>query len=223
LFRISVPSFLEECDSRWARTDARVEKPSSAVLVWDSVTTPNHEESEGLRRRVFFLAAGVSAILALDQATKTLVASRLVPGESIEILPGLLHLTLVRNTGMAFGLLSGFDIPFKSLLMTLLSLAALAAVIYYALRSPRGETMTHLGLIFILGGAFGNILDRARLGYVIDFMDVFYRDTHWPAFNVADSSICVGVGLLLLASLRRHEPSLGAEPEIAGESSRGES
>jgi signal peptidase II len=204
-------------------SDARVGKRSSTVLVWNPVTKANREETEGLRRRATLLAMGVSVILALDQATKVLVASRLVPGESIEILPGLLHFTLVRNTGMAFGLLSGSEIPFKSLLVTLLSLAALAAVLYYALRSPRGETMTHLGLTFILGGALGNILDRARLGYVIDFVDAFYRDAHWPAFNVADSSICVGVGLLLLASLRRHEPGLGAEPEVAGGSGRGES
>jgi signal peptidase II len=169
------------------------------------------------------LALGVLVVVALDQATKLLVASLLVPGESVEIVPGLLHLTLVRNTGMAFGLLSGFDIPLKSFLMTVLSLAALAAVIYYALRAPKGETLTHLGLILILGGALGNIVDRARLGYVIDFVDVFYRDTHWPAFNVADSSICIGVGLLLLDSLRRHEPAIRAEPEVARGSSAGES
>jgi signal peptidase II len=180
------------------------------------VTNRNRIEPKDLRRRTFQLALGVSLLLAFDQATKALVASRLVPGESIEILPGVLHFTLVHNTGMAFGLLSGSDIPFKSVVVTLLSLAALAAVIYYALKSPRGETMTHLGLTFILGGALGNILDRARLGYVIDFVDVFYRDAHWPAFNVADSSICVGVGLLLLDSLRRHEPAMGREPEIAG-------
>jgi signal peptidase II len=186
------------------------------VLVWDLVTNRNRIEPKDLRRRTFQLALGVSLLLAFDQATKALVASRLVPGESIEILPGVVHFTLVHNTGMAFGLLSGSDIPFKSVVVTLLSLAALAAVIYYALKSPRGETMTHLGLTFILGGALGNILDRARLGYVIDFVDVFYRDAHWPAFNVADSSICVGVGLLLLDSLRRHEPAMGREPEIAG-------
>lgn len=186
------------------------------MLVWDLVTNRNRIEPKDLRRRTFQLALGVSLLLAFDQATKALVASRLVPGESIEILPGVLHFTLVHNTGMAFGLLSGSDIPFKSVVVTLLSLAALAAVIYYALKSPRGETMTHLGLTFILGGALGNILDRARLGYVIDFVDVFYRDAHWPAFNVADSSICVGVGLLLLDSLRRHEPAMGREPEIAG-------
>ena len=223
MFRVSVTSFLTECDSKRARTDARVEKPTSAVLVWNPVTDRNREETEGPRRRAFFLAVGATSILTLDQATKTLVASRLVPGESIEILPGILHLTLVRNTGMAFGLLSDLDIPFKSPLMTLLSLAIVAAVIYYALRSPGAETMTRLGSIFILGGALGNIVDRVRLGYVIDFVDVFYRDTHWPAFNVADSSICVGVGLWLLDSLRRHRPALGAEPEVAGGSGTGES
>jgi signal peptidase II len=186
------------------------------------VTNRNPEDPKDLRRRAFQLAVGVCLILGFDQATKTLVASRLAPGESVAIVPGLLHFTLVHNTGMAFGLLSGPDIPFKSVLVTLLSLAALAAVIYYALKSPRGEAMTHLGLTFILAGALGNILDRARLGYVVDFVDVFYRDAHWPAFNVADSSICVGVGLLLLDSLRRHEPAIGREAEAAGGSGRGE-
>lgn len=186
------------------------------------MTDGNREQSEGFRSRARRLALGVSILLGLDQATKVLVASRLVPGESIEIVPGVLHFTLVRNTGMAFGLLSGIDIPLKSLLMTLLSLGALAAVVYYALRAPGGSRMTETGLALILGGALGNILDRARLGYVIDFVDVFYRDLHWPAFNVADSSICVGVGLLLLDSLRRQEPAIGAEPEVAPGSSAGE-
>ncbi|HEY7816845.1 MAG TPA: signal peptidase II [Vicinamibacteria bacterium] len=170
---------------------------------------------EGFGRRALVLAAGISAILAFDQATKILAASRLLPGESVPIIPGLLHFTLVRNTGMAFGILSAHDFPFKSVIMTLLSLAALGAVVYYALRSPRGESLTRWGLTLILGGALGNILDRARLGYVIDFVDVFYRDAHWPAFNVADSCICIGVGLWLLDSLWRPERRSVASPEPA--------
>jgi signal peptidase II len=169
------------------------------------VENGNREEKEGLGRRAFVVTAGVASILAVDQATKMLAASRLTLGQSIEVVPGLLHLTLVRNTGMAFGLLSDFDLPFKTLLMTLLSVVALGAVVYYTLRTPRHQKVSHAGLIFILGGALGNIADRARLGYVIDFIDVFYRDAHWPAFNVADSSICVGVGLLVLDSLRGRE------------------
>ncbi|HEY7816920.1 MAG TPA: signal peptidase II, partial [Vicinamibacteria bacterium] len=142
---------------------------------------------EDLGRRLYHMMAGVTAILAFDQATKLLAARRLSPGQSIEVIPEFLHLTLVRNTGMAFGLLSELDIPYKTVLMTLLSLVALGAVIYYGLRTPHGHSLSHAGVIFILGGALGNIADRARLGYVIDFIDVFYRDAHWPAFNVADS------------------------------------
>jgi signal peptidase II len=150
--------------------------------------------------------------VAFDQATKAAITARMTLGESIPVIPGLLHFTLVRNTGMAFGLLSGIDVPYKSFLMTAGALLALAAVAYYALRSPQRERLTQLVLILILGGATGNILDRVRLGYVVDFVDVFYRDSHWPAFNVADASISIGVGLLLLESLRR-EPAL---PRPAG-------
>jgi signal peptidase II len=156
-------------------------------------------------------------IVALDQATKLLVSSRIALGESVTVVPGLLHFTLVRNTGMAFGLLSGSDLPGKALLVTLASILALAAVTYYALRSPFGEKTTRFGLTFILGGAIGNIFDRVRLGYVVDFVDVFVRDSHWPAFNVADASICIGVGLLLLDSLKHREPSPGTEPHVSAQ------
>ena len=124
---------------------------------------------------------------------------------------------------MAFGLLAGSDIPFKSVLVTLLSTAAMVAVTYYALRSTQHERLTRFGLIFILGGALGNIIDRVRLGYVVDFADFFYGKTHWPAFNVADSCICIGVGLLLLDSFRKApRPGLAPEAEAAAAASRGD-
>ena len=166
----------------------------------------------------------VLSIVASDQISKTLVVGSLGLGQSVPLIPGFLHFTLVRNTGMAFGLLSGADIPFKAALVTLLSVTAMGAVTYYALKSPRNERLTRVGLTFILGGAMGNIIDRARLGYVVDFVDVFYRDTHWPAFNVADTCICIGVGLLLLDSFRRRdeEPSPSPEAEVAGKPDPGE-
>lgn len=153
----------------------------------------------------------VVSVLLVDQATKLLISRSLALGESVTIIPGLVHFTLVRNTGMAFGILSGTDLPFKTLVVTLLSLAAMAAVGLYTLRSPAEEKMTRAGLLLILGGAAGNILDRLRLGYVVDFVDVFYGQSHWPAFNVADASICVGVGLLLIDSFRRREAKSPAE------------
>jgi signal peptidase II len=183
--------------------------------------------NEGIRgseptfwRRILSLGLSVLAIVALDQATKLLVTSRLDLGESFPVIPGLLHFTLVRNTGMAFGLLSGTDVPGKTILVTLASVLALAAVTYYALRSPLGERTTRFGLTFILGGAFGNIVDRARLGYVVDFVDVFVGDSHWPAFNLADTCICIGVGLLLLDSLSRREPAREDESGGAVESGK---
>jgi len=145
----------------------------------------------------------ILAVLALDQMTKFLVSSNLSLGESISVVPDFFHFTLVRNSGMAFGLLSAATIPYKPVLVTLLSVVALGAVAIYAVSSPANERLSQFALAFILGGAAGNIIDRIRLGYVIDFIDVFYRGSHWPAFNVADTAICAGVGLLLLDTLLR--------------------
>jgi signal peptidase II len=152
------------------------------------------------------LALIILGVLALDQATKLLVSSQMVLGESIPVIPGVFHLTLVRNSGMAFGLLSAATIPFKPVLVTLLSIIALSAVAIYAISAPASERLSQFGLAFILGGAAGNIIDRVRLGYVIDFIDVFFRGSHWPAFNVADTAICTGVGLLLVETLFHRHP-----------------
>ena len=164
------------------------------------------------------LAAIILIVLALDQASKLLVSSNMGLGESIPVIPGLFHLTLVRNSGMAFGLLSAHAIPYKPILVTLLSVVALGAVAVYAIRTPSYERLSHFGLAFILGGAAGNIIDRIRLGYVVDFLDVFYRGSHWPAFNVADAAICTGVGLLLLDTLLHREPKDATAPSSAPES-----
>lgn len=162
----------------------------------------------------------VAVVIALDQWTKLLAVRALELGEPSPVVSGLVNFTLVRNSGMAFGLLSRSDLPYKSLLVTALSIAAMAAVTYYALTAPAREKWTRLGLGLILGGAIGNVIDRARLGYVVDFVDVYYGDAHWPAFNVADSFICIGVGLLVLESLRSHEPE-GAV-EVSARPSEGE-
>ena len=96
------------------------------------------------------------------------------------------------------------------MLFTVVPVAAIVLIAVYAWRVPAAQTMTHVALALILGGAVGNLVDRLRLGYVVDFVDVHWRGWHWPAFNVADSAICIGVGLLLLESLR--SPAPAAEP-----------
>lgn len=163
-------------------------------------------------------AVFVLAVLVLDQASKLVITSQMVLGQSVPVVPGLLHVTLVHNTGMAFGILSSQSIPFKTALVTLLSLAALVAVGIYALRTPAHHKLTRWGLAFVLGGALGNIIDRVRLGYVVDFIDVFYRGSHWPAFNLADTAICTGVGLLLLDTVMQSEPKKAMSQPGARES-----
>ena len=143
-------------------------------------------------------AISVATIVVLDQVTKALVLARLRLHESVTIIPGFLDLTHVRNTGAAFGMLNAAEFQYKPLVMILVALVALAAVASYALTMPPEQRVARLGLALILGGAIGNLIDRARTGFVLDFVDVYWRDIHFWAFNVADSAITVGVVLMLL-------------------------
>jgi signal peptidase II len=156
--------------------------------------------SDSSERRVPW-ALIVGAIVCLDQVTKALVQQSLALHESRPLVEGLFSLTHVRNRGAAFGLLSEANLPFQAALFSIVSVVALIAIAVYGLRLPPKSVLPRAGLALILAGAIGNLIDRALLGYVIDFVDVYWRSHHWPAFNVADSSISVGVVLLLLDSL----------------------
>lgn len=138
------------------------------------------------------------AIVLLDQATKALIKAKLALHESVTVIPGFFDLTHVRNTGAAFGMLDNTDFPYKPALMVVVALIALGAVASYALTLPATQRIARLGLALILGGAVGNLIDRATMGYVVDFADVYFRGVHFWAFNVADSAITVGVVLMLL-------------------------
>ncbi len=141
----------------------------------------------------------VSAILlgAVDQATKIWAVRNLPLFELREIVPGLFGLVHVRNTGVAFSLLSNLDPRWVHPLLILVTLLAMGAVLAYIAYLPcRGAAPVGLGLI--LGGAIGNLIDRARLGFVVDFLDLYWRNHHWPTFNVADVGITVGVVLLMI-------------------------
>jgi signal peptidase II len=141
------------------------------------------------------------AIVALDQITKAVVLRYLVLGVPVSLVDGLLALTLVLNPGLAFGLLGGLP-PGWRWTVAALSLVALAVLARVALRVlPAGGPTGRLAIGLIFGGAVGNLIDRARFGAVIDFVDVYWRGWHWPAFNVADSAITVGVALLALRLL----------------------
>lgn len=139
-----------------------------------------------------------ASVVALDQVVKWLVQGRLALGESLEVIPGFLHLTRVHNTGAAFGFLNGIDFAFKGVVLAVASTAALIGLaVYAAVLSPE-EKLAKLGLSFVIGGAVGNLIDRVRTGYVLDFVDAFWRGWHFWAFNVADAAITVGVALMIL-------------------------
>ena len=148
---------------------------------------------------VVLLLAG--AIVTLDQITKAIALERLPLGVPVTVIDGLLALTLVLNPGLAFGLLGSVP-PGWRWVVAALSLVALAVLARVALRVlPAGGWTGRLAIGLIFGGAVGNLVDRARFGAVVDFVDVYWRGWHWPAFNVADSAITVGVALLALRLL----------------------
>jgi signal peptidase II len=147
------------------------------------------------------------AVVALDQISKAIVLGRLPLGVQIPVVDGLLALTLVLNPGLAFGLLGSVP-PAWRWMVAALSLLALAVLARVALRVlPAGGWAGRLSIGLIFGGAVGNLVDRARFGAVVDFVDVHWRGWHWPAFNVADSAITVGVALLALRLLNDHSGS----------------
>jgi len=164
-----------------------------------------------MTRTFYFLIPIV--VFVLDRLTKILVETRFLLYESKAIIPGVFDLTHTRNTGVAFGLFANHDSPWVPYILTLIAATALIAILVYSLRHPVDNWKLQLGLMLVLGGAAGNLYDRINYGYVIDFLDVFYGTYHWPTFNVADSSITIGIGFLLLEVL--HKPSVEEAKTVA--------
>lgn len=153
-------------------------------------------------------AIGMGGLVVADQMTKALITASLRLHETVEVVPGLLNLTYVQNTGAAFGVLNGVEFPFKPLVVTLLALGALAAIGAYALHVGSNTWLGRLGLMCVLGGAIGNLVDRGMRGHVVDFVDFYWGSFHFWAFNVADAAITVGAIALILEMLTagRHVP-----------------
>jgi signal peptidase II len=154
----------------------------------------------------------MAAIVLLDQGTKALLVRALDLHTYVPLVSGLLSLSHVRNRGAAFGLLSDWDLPYQSVLLAVLSVTALVAIAAYFVRLPARARLPRIALALVLGGAVGNLVDRVRLGYVVDFIHVYWREHQWPDFNVADSAITVGVALLVLDILRSRDPEPAQRP-----------
>jgi signal peptidase II len=158
-------------------------------------SSPTARAAAGLERLTFVLAG---LIVVADQATKALVRAFIPLHASRTLVPGFLDLTHVQNSGAAFGILNATDFPMKQALIAVVATAALISIAFYAARLSPHQRLARLGLALILGGAAGNLIDRVTAGYVVDFVDVYWKHYHFWAFNVADSAITVGViGMML--------------------------
>jgi signal peptidase II len=140
-------------------------------------------------------------IIGVDQLTKAIVRVTLPLHDSVTIVPGLVDFTHVRNTGAAFGILNTADFPFKTVVIALIATAALVGVGMYAASLAHHQLVARIGLALIIGGAAGNLLDRVIVGSVVDFVDVYWRNWHFWAFNVADAAISIGVAIMILDML----------------------
>ena len=153
----------------------------------------------GVRLRFILLALG---LLALDQWSKWLVVNRMVLGESIPVIDGIFYLTYVKNPGAAFGMM-----PYKTAFFIVTTVLVIAGIAYYFTRISQDRLLLKTGLALQVGGAVGNLIDRIKIGYVIDFFD--FRI--WPVFNIADIGISIGVGILFIELLRKETGSAEGE------------
>ena len=149
------------------------------------------------RNTIIFLVLGF-VILLTDQITKFLAVSAITKNMSITIIPSFFHLALVENRGAAFGLLSQLPDPIRSYVFGVISVLAFLLLFYIYKSQPESKWVVPIAITMITSGAFGNLIDRVRLGYVIDFLDFQFGNYHWPTFNIADSSITLGVIVILI-------------------------
>ena len=163
-------------------------------------------------RAWLMIGAVAIAVVIIDQLAKIAVMSRLSPNQVIPVIPGFFNLTLRFNPGAAFGLLSGLPPKLRGAALGLTTIFALSCVVYFLMKDYFGDRIGQISLALILGGAFGNIIDRLCYGEVVDFLDFHLFNLHWPAFNVADSAICVGVFILLIRYPRHSAPPEGESP-----------
>jgi signal peptidase II len=148
------------------------------------------------------LAAVVLGVVAADRTTKLLIMSSMERGESIPVVPGLFSLTYVHNPGAAFGVFANSSV--REPLLVLVAIAAIVGLLWLIAKTPASHVWERTAAAAIIGGALGNLYDRFAYRSVVDFLDFYVGNWHWPAFNVADSCITVGVGVLLISSLLTH-------------------
>lgn len=150
-----------------------------------------------LNAKYMQFGAVVMVVLVLDQITKAIVLKSIPLYKSISVVPGFFSLTHVHNPGGAFSFMAHNGSPWRHWLFLGAGMVALVLILYFHYQTPRTHPYLALALALVFGGALGNLTDRVRLGEVIDFLDFYVANWHWPTFNVADSAVSVGITIFI--------------------------
>jgi signal peptidase II len=153
------------------------------------------------------LAVIAGTVFLLDQVTKAIILKTIPLYNSISVIPGFFSITHIHNPGGAFGFLAGQSPDIRRLVFLFFSFFAMCLILYLYHTTPRSQPVLSSGFAMIFGGAAGNLADRLRFGSVVDFLDLYAGSYHWPAFNVADSSISIGMGIFVFHLLFRKMPA----------------
>jgi signal peptidase II len=177
-----------------------------------------------MQRKYWFLISLTPFLVAADQGSKTVVENTLSYASKVTLIPGFFNLVYVRNPGMAFGLLNNLPEKFRLPLFLVVSVLAVIIIGHLFLQTQARAVLLPLALSLIFAGAVGNLIDRFRWGYVVDFLQLHYRHYYWPTFNVADTVISLGIALLIYDTLFSQDqsktagaPAPEAETEALGE------
>ena len=164
------------------------------------------ENSASLAGKYQRLALVAAAVVLIDQITKLVVLNTIPLYDSIPVVPGFFQLTHIQNPGGAFGLLAGRGAGVRAAVFLFASAVALCLIFVFYRNTPITHRWLATGFSLIFGGAVGNLIDRVRFGRVVDFLDFSVAGHHWPAFNVADSAVTVGIGIFVFHLLLNKLP-----------------
>jgi signal peptidase II len=149
-------------------------------------------------KQIWRMSLMMTTLIILDQVTKGIVQSKFYLGESVSVIEGFFNFTYVRNPGAAFGMGAQSHVILRMILFKIVPIIACFGLVYWIWKTRNENKLLNVAYSLILAGAVGNLIDRILLGYVVDFLDFYYKTNHFPAFNVADSCITIAAGLIIV-------------------------
>ena len=152
------------------------------------------------------LAIVAGIVVLADQISKALILKFLPYHQNIPVIKGFFNITHIRNPGGAFGLMANMSPAFRTVVFLFISSLAVGLILYFYKKTPSTQPLLATGFALIFGGAIGNLIDRVRFGNVVDFLDIYLGNLHWPAFNIADSAITVGIIIFIFHLLFKKLP-----------------